>query len=153
MATGFNSASDVIAFKEIDTGGQKVGNGGSGYNSGDISNSSKIDFQPYNKAYGADLTVNTGDHVDQTTGNHSDQSSSSGYDSSTVNANTSVTQTNSLTANTHQYVSAGNGGNGGSYDSAKGGDVSFTQLHMDTDSQSNAINDSDQFHISDYVHG
>jgi hypothetical protein len=152
MANGLNSASDVIAFKEIETGGQKVGNGGNGYNSGDISNAPKIDFQPYNKAYGADVTVNTGDHVDQTAGKYSSQSSDSGYDSSKVSADTTATQTNSVSADMHQYVSAGNGGNGGSQDSAQGGDVSFTQLHMDTTSLSNVLNGSEHFHVSDFVH-
>jgi hypothetical protein len=154
MANGLNSASDVIAFKDvqIDTGGQKAGNGGDGYYSGGISNAPKIDFQPYNMAYSADPTVKTGDHVEQTAGNHSDQSSSSGYDSSTGNADTSATQTNSLTANSHQYVSAGNGGDGGSDNSATGGNVPFTQLHMDTTSLDNVLNDAEHFHINDSVH-
>jgi hypothetical protein len=146
MANGLNSASDVIAFKEIETGGQKVGNGGDGYNYGNISNSPKIDFQAYNKAYGADVSVNTGDHIDQTAGKYSSQSSDSGYDSSKVSADTSVTQTNSLSADQHQYVYAGNGGNGGSHDSAQGGDVSFTQVHMDSTG-------SDHVPVSDLSHG
>jgi len=59
------TASDVIAFKEIDTGGQKVGNGGDGHNSGDLYNSNTATFSPSNKAYGADVDVKTGDYVHQ----------------------------------------------------------------------------------------
>jgi len=57
--------SDSIAFKTISTGGNSAGNGGDGYNSGNITNKPSIDFQPYNKADGAEVHVNTGDQVHQ----------------------------------------------------------------------------------------
>ena len=57
--------SDTIALKAISTGGNSAGNGGDGYNSGKISNSPSINFNPYNKAEGADVHVNTGDKVYQ----------------------------------------------------------------------------------------
>src|SRR5712675_3581491 len=57
--------SDTISLKEISTGGNSAGNGGDGYFSGKISNSPSIDFNPYNKAEGADVHVNTGDTVHQ----------------------------------------------------------------------------------------
>jgi hypothetical protein len=56
--------SDTIAFKTISTGGNSAGNGGDGYNSGNISNNPSISFNPYNKA-DADVHVNTGDQVHQ----------------------------------------------------------------------------------------
>src|ERR1700737_5634994 len=57
--------SDTVALKEISTGGQYAGNGGSGYNHGDRTNKPSISFDPSNKASGADVSVNTGDHVQQ----------------------------------------------------------------------------------------
>jgi hypothetical protein len=63
MAYGLGS--DVIAFKEIDTGGNSAGNGGDGYNKGDITSKPEINFEPTNKAEGADVDARTGDHVKQ----------------------------------------------------------------------------------------
>jgi hypothetical protein len=57
--------SDTVTLKDISTGGNSAGNGGDGYNKGDISNSPNISFDPSNKAYGADVSVNTGDQVHQ----------------------------------------------------------------------------------------
>jgi len=57
--------SDTITFKDVDTGGNSAGNGGEGHNSGSISNSPSLKFEPYNKAEGADVHVNTGDQVHQ----------------------------------------------------------------------------------------
>ena len=57
--------SDTIALKGISTGGNSAGNGGSGHNSGDISSTPTINFDPSNKAYGSDVHVNTGDKVSQ----------------------------------------------------------------------------------------
>ena len=42
--------SDAIRFKGISTGDNSAGNGGDGYNSGNISNKPSIDFNPTNKA-------------------------------------------------------------------------------------------------------
>jgi hypothetical protein len=58
-------ASDVIAFKDLNTGGNYAGNGGDGYNYGDLKNYQTATFEPTNKAYGSDVDVKTGDHVRQ----------------------------------------------------------------------------------------
>ena len=137
--------SDTVALKEISTGGQYAGNGGSGYNYGDITSKPSISFDPSNKASGADVSVNTGDHVQQKAYwdagganakadeyskayggkaySNGDQSNYSGYDTSKVHADTTAYQTNFLLADMHQSVWAGIGGNGGSGNEAEGGDV------------------------------
>src|SRR5215213_2567536 len=46
-------ASDVIQFKDLNTGGNSAGNGGSGYNKGDLTSTQSANFSPYNKAYGS----------------------------------------------------------------------------------------------------
>src|SRR5919112_4137268 len=58
-------ASDVIAFKELNTGGNSAGNGGNGYNFGDLKNVQTAKFEPHNKAYGSDVDVTTGDNIRQ----------------------------------------------------------------------------------------
>jgi hypothetical protein len=151
MPKGFSktefSTSDSIAIKSISTGGQKVGNGGDGSNSGDITNKPTINFDPYNKASGGDVKVSTGDDVHQkadwdagganakaswfakadggTATSNGSQSSDSGHDKSDVDASTTAYQTNALVADMHQEVVAGIGGDGGSDNGAMGGDVSF----------------------------
>jgi hypothetical protein len=154
-AKGSINASDAIEIKSIDTGHQKVGNGGDGSSSGDISNKPTINFDPYNKADGADVHVNTGDDVYQkaywdaggangnaewfakanggTATSDGDQKSYSGHDTSKVDANTTAYQTNFLLADQSQSVAAGIAGDGGSDNVAKGGDVLF--------------------HVDDYLHG
>jgi len=146
---------DTITLKDISTGGSSAGNGGDGYNKGDIINAPSINFNPYNKADGADAHVNTGDKVDKgywdagganatahdfskaydskaydghanSTG---DQSSSSGHDTSSVNADTTVNQINFLAADMGQQVAAGIGGNGGNDNYAKAGDFESTNLN------------------------
>ena len=62
MAKAFPS--DTIALK-ISTGGNNAGNGGDGVNTGDITSKPSIEFNPNNKAYGADVDVKTGDQVHQ----------------------------------------------------------------------------------------
>lgn len=163
--------SDSIVFKDISTGGNSAGNGGNGYNKGDITNNPSIDFQPYNKAEGADVHVNTGDHVDQHAswdaggananaqwfatahgGNaqsNGDQSSWSGHDTSNVNADTTAYQSNFLAADQHQSVMAGVGGNGGNNNEAEGGNVS---PKIDYANLENVLNDSEHFHVDDFVH-
>ena len=157
MPSGLHSGSDVIAFKEIDTGGQKVGNGGDGYSSGKISNEPTIKFDPYNNAEGSDVHVKTGDYVNQyaswdadTKGGHADASyfskakanggdaysngdqySESGHNTSKVSADTTAYQTNFLAADQSQTVKAGNGGDGGDYNWAKGGEVDVKLTHYD----------------------
>ena len=56
--------SDTIALK-VSTGGNSAGNGGTGYNEGDIISKPSVEFNPSNKAEGADVHVNTGDNVYQ----------------------------------------------------------------------------------------
>ena len=136
--------SDTIALK-ISTGNNSAGNGGDGYNYGNITNKASIDFNPTNKAYGADVQVNTGDHVQQkaywdagganakaedyskayggTAKSNGDQSNYSGYDTSKVHADTTAYQDNWLAADQSQHVAAGIGGNGGDYNYAQGGNV------------------------------
>ena len=111
MTSGTSSyypPSDVIAFKTIETGAANAGNGGNGTNYGNIINKPDITFDPYNKAVGSKVTVNTGDQVHQkaywdaeanggnyaskyggnggTANSNSDQSSYSGGDTSKVHA-------------------------------------------------------------------
>ena len=137
--------SDTIALK-ISTGHNSAGNGGDGYNYGNITNKPSIDFNPTNKADGADVKVNTGDHVEQKASwdagganakaedyskkaeggyakSNGDQSNYSGYDTSKVYANTTATQDNWLAVDQSQQVYAGNGGSGGDYNYAVGGNV------------------------------
>jgi hypothetical protein len=137
--------SDTIAIKDISTGGNSAGNGGDGHNSGNISSKPNIDFKPYNKADGADVDVKTGDQVYQKAywdagganakaewfakanggkaESNGDQESYSGHNTSKVDANTTAYQTNFLLADQSQNVAAGNGGDGGHDNTAKGGDV------------------------------
>jgi hypothetical protein len=173
------SASDVIAFKEIDTGGQKAGNGGDGYNSGDIINKPHLDFAPQNKTEGADVDVKSGDDVYQkaywdaggakggdaslwakatggTAKSNGDQVSESGHNKSYVDANTIAAQENALKVDMSQMVSAGNGGDGGHGNSAKGGEVSFALVHSNPTSETanlnDVLNESGHFAIDDFLH-
>jgi hypothetical protein len=139
MTKGSIQVSDSIEFKSINTGGNTAGNGGDGYFSGKISNQPVINFEPSNTAKGASVHVSAGDHVDQkaswdanasgsasgSANSNGDQSSKSGYDTSKVYADTTASQTNSLTADMQQEVMAGIGGDGGSGNAAMGGNVDF----------------------------
>lgn len=147
--TSHSIPSDTIAFKAISTGGNSAGNGGSGVNTGNITDNAHIDFSPTNKAYGSDVSVNTGDQVHQkaywdagganayadkySTANggnaesNGDQHNYSGHDTSNVSADTTAYQTNFLAADMSQNVQAGVGGNGGDDNYAAGGDV---HLHI-----------------------
>ena len=137
--------SDTIHFNSISTGGNSAGNGGAGVNTGSITDNAHIDFQPTNYASGADVHVNTGDHVDQTASwdagganayadkhstanggwaeSNGDQHNYSGHDTSNVSADTTAYQSNFLAADMQQNVAAGIGGNGGSDNFAGSGDV------------------------------
>lgn len=163
--------SDSIVFKDISTGHNSTGNGGDGYNYGNITNNPSIDFQPYNKAGDADVHVKTGDYVDQKAywnagganadaewfakahgGNaqsNGDQSNWSGHDKSYVSTDTAAYQTNFLAADQHQQVAAGIGGNGGSHNWVETGDVS---PKIDYANLENVLNDSEHFHVNDFVH-
>ena len=138
---------DAITLKDISTGGSSAGNGGDGYNKGDIINAPSINFNPYNKADGADAHVNTGDKVDKGywdagsanatahdfskayDGHANSTGDQSGHDTSSVNADTTVNQINVLAADMGQQVAAGIGGNGGNDNYAKAGDFESTNLN------------------------
>jgi hypothetical protein len=165
--------SDTITFKDVSTGGNSAGNGGDGINTGNINNSPSINFNPYNKAEGADVHVNTGDKVYQkadwdaggasakadwfskayggTAKSNGDQSSDSGHDTSKVSADTTAYQTNFLAADMSQHVAAGIGGNGGNDNYAKGGEVEI-KASIESANLNNVLNDSEHFHVDDFVH-
>jgi hypothetical protein len=165
--------SDTITIKDVSTGGNSAGNGGDGVNTGNISNSPSINFNPYNKAEGADVHVNTGDKVYQKAywdagganaeaekfakayggeaESNGDQKSYSGHDTSNVSANTTASQTNILSANMSQQVAAGVGGDGGNDNYAKGGEVDI-KASIESASLNNVLNDSEHFHVDDFVH-
>jgi hypothetical protein len=165
--------SDSIALRDISTGGQEAGNGGSGYNSGKISNEPTINFNPYNKADGADVDVHTGDQVYQKAywdagganakaewfakadggkaESNGDQKSYSGHDTSNVNASTTAYQTNFLAADMSQNVAAGIGGDGGNHNAAVGGDVE-AYATIESAYLNNVLNDSEHFDVDDFVH-
>jgi len=135
--------SDSIHVKSIDASAS-AGNGGDGTFKGYVVNQPVLDFQPEQKVYGSDVTVKTGDHVDQKAywdagkasaegekwskaeayaNSNGDQSSKSGHDTSKVYANTTATQDNHLWVDQHQEVMAGIGGHGGDGYLAMGGNV------------------------------
>src|SRR5262245_15454078 len=142
---------DTITLKDISTGGNSAGNGGDGYSKGDITNYATINYEPYNKAEGADVHVNTGDKVYQKAywdagsanakaddyskayggeaNSNGDQSSWSGHDTSHVSADTTAYQENFLAADMSQHVAAGIGGEGGDHNYAKGGDFESANLN------------------------
>ena len=179
----FKLGSDVIAFGKIDTGGQSAGNGGDGHNSGYIINQPSLKFAPSNKA-DVDVSVKTGDHVDQkaywdaggasggqasvkkahdsdakanaTAESSGDQSSKSGHDTSKVETETTAKQINKLHVDQSQMVSAGNGGDGGHDNYAKGGDVEFALMHTNPTTETvdlkDVLNDAHHFDIDGFVH-
>jgi hypothetical protein len=164
--------SDTIAFK-VSTGDNSAGNGGDGYNSGHIISNPSIEFEPYNKAEGSDVHVNTGDNVYQkaywdagganaeaekyaeaeggTAKSNGDQESESGHNTSDVDANTTAYQENFLAANMSQNVYAGIGGEGGSGNKAEGGDVDI-KASIESVNLNDVLNHSEDFHIDDFVH-
>ncbi|OCK54809.1 hypothetical protein [Bradyrhizobium sp. LMTR 3] len=155
--------SDTIALK-VSTGGNSAGNGGDGVNTGDISSKPSIEFNPYNKADGADVYVKTGDQVHQKAywdagganakaEKHSkaeggkavsngDQESDSGHNKSDVDANTSAYQKNYLSADMSQNVWAGIGGDGGNGNKAEGGDVDIKIVN-------DSLNSHETYYIDD----
>lgn len=161
--------SDTIAFK-ISTGDNSAGNGGDGYNSGNIISNPSIKFEPYNKAEGADVHVNNGDDVYQKAYwdagganakaekfakaeggkavSNGDQESDSGHNKSDVDANTTAYQENFLAADMSQNVAAGIGGDGGNHNKAEGGDV-YIKASIESANLNDVLNDSKYFHIDD----
>jgi hypothetical protein len=169
--------SDTIAFKDVDTGGNSAGNGGDGVNTGSISSSPSISFNPYNKAEGADVHVKTGDQVHQKADwdagganaeaekwskaeggkaiSNGDQESDSGHNKSDVDASTTAYQENFLAANMSQNVAAGIGGDGGDHNKAEGGDVDF-KASIESANLNDSLNTYENYHIDDsgmIVHG
>jgi hypothetical protein len=155
--------SDTIALK-ISTGGNSAGNGGDGYNEGNIISNPSIKFNPTNKAEGADVDVKNGDDVHQKAywdagganakaEKHSkaeggkavsngDQESESGHNKSDVDANTKAYQENYLKADMSQNVWAGIGGDGGDDNKAEGGDVDVKVLN-------DSLNSHETYYIDD----
>lgn len=177
--------SDVIEFKDLNTGGNSAGNGGNGKNHGNLESSQTAKFSPHNKAVGADVDVKNGDDVKQKassdggdanggkakvyqelakakdyhhdgkgkghekevevkkaydlhgkasadggkTFSNTSQSSESGHNQSKVSADTTAYQTNSAKFDQSANLIAGNGGDGGNHNTAKGGDVAFALVH------------------------
>jgi len=167
--------SDTISLKDVYTGGNSAGNGGDGVNTGDISSKPSIEFNPYNKAEGADVHVNTGDKVHQDADwdagganakaekhskaeggkakSNGDQESDSGHNKSDVDANTKAYQTNEVKVDMSQNVWAGIGGEGGDHNKAEGGDV---HVKASIESATDSFNSHDYYHIDDsgmLVHG
>jgi hypothetical protein len=157
MAVKFSPPSDSIYFDKITTGNANAGNGGNGTNYGNISNNPTLKFDPTNKAYGASVDVNTGDHVHQkaywdaggaiagdppsggvnaTATSNGSQSSSSGHDTSDVYANTNAYQTNDLWVDQSQQAFAGIGGYGGDGNQAESGSVEVLSMSLPFDSVS-----------------
>jgi hypothetical protein len=176
-------ASDVIAFKELNTGGNSAGNGGDGYNFGDLKNYQTAVFEPHNKAYGSDVDVTTGDDVRQKakldlddgsggkdwdkkkvaedggkTSADLSQDSESGHNESKVWADTTAIQENWAKIDQSANLIAGNGGNGGDDNLAKGGDVGIALVHTNPSTEitytelKDVLNHSEHFGIDDFLH-
>jgi hypothetical protein len=163
MAKAKAFPSDTIALK-ISTGGNSAGNGGDGYNEGNIISNPSIKFNPTNKAEGADVHVKNGDDVYQKAYwdagganakaekyseaeggkavSNGDQESDSGHNKSDVDANTKAYQENYLKADMSQNVWAGIGGEGGDENYAKGGDVDVNILN-------DSLNSHETYYIDD----
>ena len=134
--------SDSISFK-VSTGGNSAGNGGDGYNKGDITSKPSVEFNPSNKAEGSDVNVKNGDHVSQKASN-GDQESDSGHNKSDVDANTQAYQDNWVMAEQGQQVYAGIGGDGGDENYAVGGDVDI-KASIESANQNDVLNHSKDF--------
>jgi len=145
MRTDHKSDSIVI---KLSGGDASAGNGGNGYNYGDITNKPTLTIDTYNKAEGADVHNNTGDKVyqkanwdaDAEAKDHSkayaksygDQESDHKGDNTggDVYANTTATQTSTVMADQSIHVWAGVGGDGGDNAKADGGDVNIDFGHF-----------------------
>jgi hypothetical protein len=173
------SVSDTIAFKNLNTGGNSAGNGGDGYNSGDLDNHQTAVFKPFNKAYGADADANAGDYVHQKAewtgagsylkkpdmkapdmkvpevnghaGTPGSQTSDSGHNDAKVYADTTAYQANLAKFYQSSYQSAGNGGDGGDHNIAKGGDVSFALVHSDPKAEYKLTEIKESFNHVEYL--
>jgi hypothetical protein len=101
------SISDVIAFHNIETGGNSAGNGGAGTNSGNVN-----------------TNANNYLHAHTDTGG-----SLSDIHHAGVHVHASSDITNSIDATPTQMVEAGVGGNGGDNNMAFGGEVTIDLTH------------------------
>jgi hypothetical protein len=164
--------SDTISFK-ASTGGNSAGNGGNGYNEGNIISNPSVKFDPTNKAEGADVNVKNGDHVAQKAywdaggagakaekyskaeggkaNSNGDQESESGHNKSDVDASTTAYQENWLAVEQGQEVYAGIGGEGGDHNKAEGGDVHI-KASIESVNLKDVLNESHKFDIDDFVH-
>src|SRR5260370_1030240 len=95
--------------------------------------------EKFAKAYGGEAESN------------GDQKSYSGHDTSNVDASTTANQTNILSADMSQHVAAGIGGNGGNNNTSQGGEVEI-KASIESANLNNVLNDSDHFHVDDFVH-
>jgi hypothetical protein len=116
MKSGSYGASDGIAFHNIDTGHQYVGNGGNGSYHGDIVNTPSLCFNPCNSSEGSDHSCNV-----------------------------KTDQDNCLRVDQHQSVSAGIGGNGGNGNTAQGGDVKSVSYGASDGIASHSIDTGHQY--------
>jgi len=84
-----------------------------------------------------------------------DQESESGHNTSEVEVNTTAEQWNELEADQSQMVIAGNGGEGGDDNIARGGDVEFALVHSVETTKiaelEDAFNHSEEFDIEDFL--
>jgi hypothetical protein len=148
--------SDTIQLNHSDAGDANAGNGGAGYNYGDIHFDPTAYVANSQTVYGAETHLHNGDHVWQeadwdaggggpggaaagfsiggaggaATSNGS-QGNLSGGDIAAVSAATTATQNTQLVADQHANILAGVGGNGGNGNVALGGDISAAVVHSD----------------------
>ena len=163
--------SDTISFKAM-TGGNSAGNGGNGYNEGNIISNPSVKFDPTNKAEGADVQRQERRYVSQKAywdagganakaekyskaeggkaNSNGDQESDSGHNKSDVDANTKAYQDNWLAVEQGQTVMAGVGGDGGDDNKAEGGDIYF-KASIESANLNDVLNDFKYFHIDDFL--
>jgi hypothetical protein len=138
--------SDSIVIK-LSGGDASAGNGGNGYNYGNIINKPTSTIDQYNKVEGSDVHTNTGDKVYQKAywdadaeakyhskayakSNGDQESEHKGYNKSgDVKANVDAYQTNKAWVDQSQHVYAGVGGDGGDNAMAIGGNVEIDFGH------------------------
>src|SRR5215471_9773693 len=92
---------DTIHFNSISANGGNAGNGALGINNGNVTDNAHIDYNPTNTVTGADVTVHTGNHVDQDSSGgflSGNQHNYSGPEASAVHADTTAYQSNFLAA-------------------------------------------------------
>jgi hypothetical protein len=164
--------SDTITFK-ASTGGNSAGNGGDGYNEGNIISMPSIHFNPTNKAEGADVHVKNGDDVSQKAywdaGGRvrrrrsiprqraarpirmATKGSESGHNKSDVDANTKAVQENWLAVEQGQTVDGRRRRRRRRRQpQAEGGEYLLRGQHQIREPD-DVLNDSKYFHIDDFL--